>query len=122
MDLAVEAVGSAAALTLCLSVTRKGGSLMVYGVFGGGEVSLDVQPVQLFELQVTGTANLLHPGAIELVPDVMLDVESLISHRLSLEELPGASAGGEMERRQRTAEMGSSPLAASGATSRPSTG
>jgi threonine dehydrogenase-like Zn-dependent dehydrogenase len=99
-DLVVEAAGSAAALRQCLAAARKGGTVIVYGVFGGGEVSLDVQPIQLFELQVSGTANLLYPRAIQLIRDGAVAVETLVTHRLGLEELPGAFGSGAIQRRE----------------------
>jgi 2-desacetyl-2-hydroxyethyl bacteriochlorophyllide A dehydrogenase len=100
VDLAIEAAGSAVALRQCLAAARKGGSVLVYGVFGGGEVCLDVQPVQLFELQITGTANILYPRAIELIRDGAVAVETLVTHRLTLEELPAAFTDGALQRRE----------------------
>jgi 2-desacetyl-2-hydroxyethyl bacteriochlorophyllide A dehydrogenase len=100
VDLAIEAAGSQAALKQCLAAARKGGTVLVYGVFGGGEISLDVQPIQLFELQVTGTANLHYSRAIELIRDEAIEVEALVTHRLSLEELPAAFSGGQLAARQ----------------------
>jgi len=98
-DLTVEASGSAAALGQCLAAARKGGSVLIYGVFGGA-VNLEVQPIQLHELQVCGTANILYPPAIELIREGTVAVEPLITHRLRLEELPAAFSSGAVERRQ----------------------
>jgi L-iditol 2-dehydrogenase len=100
VDLAVEAAGSRDALRQCLAGARKGGSVLVYGVFGGGEISLDVQPIQLFELQVTGTANIDYDRAIQLVREGAVEVEQLVTHRLSLEDLPAAFSGGQIEARE----------------------
>jgi threonine dehydrogenase-like Zn-dependent dehydrogenase len=100
VDLAVEAAGSGEALKQCLAVARKGGRVLVYGVFGGGEISLDVQPIQLFELQVTGTANIDYARAIELMAGGAVTAEALVTHRFSLEELPGAFSSGQIERRE----------------------
>ena len=98
-DLTVEASGSAAALGQCLAAARKGGSVLIYGVFGS-PVNLEVQPIQLHELQVCGTANILYPPAIELIREGTVAVEPLITHRLRLEELPAAFSSGAIERRQ----------------------
>jgi L-iditol 2-dehydrogenase len=99
-DLVVEAAGSETALRQCLAAASKSGSVLVYGVFGGGEISLDVQPIQLFELQVTGTANIDYDRAIELIREGAVEVEALVTHRLSLEDLLAAFSDGQIEARE----------------------
>ena len=96
----MEAAGSGEALKQCLAAARRGGSVLVYGVFGGGEIALDVQPIQLFELQVTGTANIDYARAIELIGSGKVEVGQLVTHRFRLEELPAAFSSGQIERRE----------------------
>ncbi|MBN1835305.1 MAG: alcohol dehydrogenase catalytic domain-containing protein [Spirochaetales bacterium] len=98
-ELVVEASGSGVALGQCLAAARKGGSVIIYGVFGTA-VSLEVQPIQLHELQVFGTANILYPPAIRLIREAKVRIQPLITHRLRLEELPDAFAGGSIQERR----------------------
>ena len=99
VDLAIEASGSESALRQAVGCLKKGGALLVYGVFGGGPVALDVQAIQLFELTVYGSANNLYPAALDLVQTKSIDVGRLITHRLSLEELVVAFSRGLIEKR-----------------------
>jgi L-iditol 2-dehydrogenase len=98
-EVVVEAAGSDKALAQCFRSVRKGGYVFVYGVFGGGPVALDIQPIQYHELLVHGTANVLYPPAIEHIRTRAIRVETLVTHRLSLEELREAFSRGLIENR-----------------------
>lgn len=99
-DIVVEAAGSQEALNDCLKVTRKAGVLLVYGVFGAGAIPVEVQPVQLNELQVFGTATVYYPPAIRLIESGKVPVEALVSHRFDLHRLVDAFTSGLIEQRR----------------------
>lgn len=98
-DIVIEAAGSQKALNDCLKAAGKAGVLLVYGVFGAGAIPVDVQPVQMNELQVIGTATVYYPPAIKLIESGKVPVEGLISHRFSLEEAVHAFSSGLIEKR-----------------------
>ncbi|MFW6180215.1 MAG: zinc-dependent alcohol dehydrogenase [Spirochaetota bacterium] len=99
-DIVIEAAGSQKALQDCLQVTRKAGVLLVYGVFGAGAVSVEVQPVQLNELQVIGTATVYYPPAIGLIESEKVQVGDLVSHTFDLHGLVNAFTSGLIEQRR----------------------
>jgi L-iditol 2-dehydrogenase len=98
-EVVIEAAGSETALSQCFRSVKKGGYVFIYGVFGGGPVPLDVQPIQYHELVVHGTANVLYPPAIEHIRKRAIRVDNLVTHRLTLEELPEAFARGLIEKK-----------------------
>jgi threonine dehydrogenase-like Zn-dependent dehydrogenase len=99
-DIVIEAAGSQRALNDCLTVAKRAGVLLLYGVFGVGPVSVDVQPVQLHELTMFGTASADYPSAIRLIETGEVAVTELISHRFTLEELVDAFSSGMIEERR----------------------
>jgi threonine dehydrogenase-like Zn-dependent dehydrogenase len=99
-DIVIEAAGSQRALNDCLTVVKKAGVLLLYGVFGAGPVSVDVQPVQLRELTMFGTASADYPSAIRLIETGEVAVKDLISHRFTLEELVDAFSSGMIEEKR----------------------
>jgi len=99
VDIVIEAAGSERALNEGLKVLKKAGQLLVYGVFGGGPVSVDIQPIQIYEFTVIGSATVKYGPAIELIRSGMIEVKSLITHTFAIEELPGAFSSGLIEKR-----------------------
>jgi threonine dehydrogenase-like Zn-dependent dehydrogenase len=99
-DIVIEAAGSQKALNDCLKVTRKAGVLLLYGVLGAGQVSVDVQPLQLNELTMFGTATVYYPPAIRLIESGKVAVKELISHTFTLEGLVDAFSSGLIEERR----------------------
>jgi L-iditol 2-dehydrogenase len=99
VEVVIEAAGSEKALNECLRVLKKGGVFLLYGVFGGGPVSVDVQPIQIFEFTVLGSAMINYPPAIKLIETGMIQVKELVSHRFTLGELPEAFSSGLIEKR-----------------------
>lgn len=102
VDIVVEAAGSEKALNEGISVLKKGGVLVVYGVFGGGPVAVDIQPIQINELTLVGINGypFKYPLAIELIRDGRVDVKSLISHTFTLDELPEVFTSGFIAQRR----------------------
>jgi len=99
VDIVIEAAGSEKALNESLSVLKKGGVMLLYGVFGGGPVSVNVQPIQMSEFTVLGTATVDYPPAIKLIKTGKIKVQGLVSHRFTLEQLPEAFLSGLIEKR-----------------------
>jgi len=99
VDIVIEAAGSEKALNESLSVLKKGGVMLLYGVLGGGPISVDVQPIQMLEYTVLGSATVDYPPAIKLIKTGKVKVQGLVSHRFTLEQLPGAFSSGLIEKR-----------------------
>jgi L-iditol 2-dehydrogenase len=99
VDIVIEAAGSEKALNECIHVLKKGGVFLLYGVFGGGPVSIDIQPIQLFEFTVLGSAMVNYPPAIKLIQTGMVEVKELVSHTFTLDELTEAFSSGLIEKR-----------------------
>ena len=99
VDIVIEAAGSEKALNESLSVLKKGGVMLLYGVFGGGPVSVNVQPIQMSEFTVLGTATVDYPPAIKLIKTGKIKVQGLVSHRFTLKQLPEAFSSGLIEKR-----------------------
>ncbi len=86
----IEAAGSEKAINEGFGVLKKGGSFLLYGVHGGGPVSINIQPVQLYEFNVVGGCGVNYPAAINLIKNGSIKVQDLITHTFKLEELPKA--------------------------------
>ena len=93
VDLVVEAAGSAAALEEGLNVLRKGGCLLIYGLFGGA-VTVDVQLIQSGEHTVVGSCGLDYPGALRFIERNVVPMDLLVTHRFDLESLVSAFSSG----------------------------
>jgi 2-desacetyl-2-hydroxyethyl bacteriochlorophyllide A dehydrogenase len=99
VDIVVEAAGSETAMNESLSVLKKGGVMLLYGVIGGGPISVNVQPIQMLEYTVLGSATVNYPPAIKLIKTGKIKVQNLVSHRFTLDELPKAFSSGLIEKR-----------------------
>ena len=102
VDVVIESAGSEKALNDGMKVLRKGGLLMVYGVFGGGPIPVDIQPIQLNEFLVVGINGYpnKYPLTMKLIEEGIVDVKSLVSHKFSLEQLPDLFASGFIAERR----------------------
>jgi 2-desacetyl-2-hydroxyethyl bacteriochlorophyllide A dehydrogenase len=99
VDIVIEAAGSEEALNGSLGVLKKGGVMLLYGVHGGGPVSVNVQPIQMLEYTVLGSATVDYAPAIKLIKTGKIKVQSLVSHRFTLDQLPTAFSSGLIEKR-----------------------
>ncbi len=99
VDIVIEAAGSEKALNEGLRVLKKGGLFLVYGVFGGGPVSVDIQLIQMYEFTVFGSSSVNYSPAIKLIKRGAVKVKDLITHTFTLEELPEAFSSGVIEKR-----------------------
>ena len=100
VDIVVEAAGSDKALNEGLKVLKKAVVVLVYGVFGGGPVPVDVMPIKLFEFTVLGSCGLDYSSAIELIRSGAVPVRDLVSHTFTLEELVEVFSSGFIQERR----------------------
>lgn len=88
-DVAVECVGSTAPIATAIECLRKGGTLTLVGNITP-KVELPLQAIVTRELSVLGSCASKgeYPACLELLSRRALEVEPLISARISLEEGP----------------------------------
>ena len=99
-DIVIEASGTARAMMDSTKILKKAGTLLIYGVFGGGPVQVDVQAVQQFELTVLGSCGSDYHMAIKLIESGKIPVKELVSHTFNLEELVEAFSNGFIQERR----------------------
>lgn len=92
-DVVIEAVGSLPVLEQALKMVRPGGTLLVFGGHAEDTV-LGVRPFDIYHNEITiigsyaGSYN-TWPQAIALIGSSRVQTAPLITHLLSLEEIPG---------------------------------
>jgi 2-desacetyl-2-hydroxyethyl bacteriochlorophyllide A dehydrogenase len=90
VDVVLECVGSSAALVPAFDMVRPGGTIAVIGVHSEAAVSIPMQMMfnKGIDLRMGGIANI--PGrwdrVLELIEQGQLHPESIISHRMKLED------------------------------------
>jgi 2-desacetyl-2-hydroxyethyl bacteriochlorophyllide A dehydrogenase len=86
----VDAVGSQ--LPAAMSAARRGARIIVFGEDHQAQVTLREQDIQGKELRILGSFIGLHqfPKAVQMLESGALRLSGLITHRLSLEDLPAA--------------------------------
>lgn len=94
VDVAIEAVGSTATVKDALGIVKKGGLVEIFGVPPRHE-GMEVIPFDIYfkEIEVVGTyavTNDTFRRAINLLASKRIDVEPIITDRLSLDELEKA--------------------------------
>ena len=89
VDTAFEVVGKEATAELCLEIARRDADIFLLGVFEH-PAKLDLMKIVRKELHVHGswTCAFSFPAAISLVAEKKVDLQSLITHRPSLDEAP----------------------------------
>jgi L-iditol 2-dehydrogenase len=90
VDLAMECVGAAATMKQCITSVKKGGQVVVVGVFGE-EVPVPMGLVQDREIELLGTLMYVRADfeeARDLIAGGKVKTEPLITRRAALEELP----------------------------------
>ena len=82
-------------MELAVKSAAKGGQILLFGV-AAPETTISVSPFEIFSKELTIKGSFINPftheEAISLIAKKVVDVESLISHRFSIEKLPGAMA------------------------------
>jgi threonine dehydrogenase-like Zn-dependent dehydrogenase len=89
-DVVVDAVGSQ--LAIALDLVRKAGRIVLFGMDDRARTELAQVRITRDELRVIGSfvGQDVFPDAIRLLEQGRLDLEPLVTHRISLAELPGA--------------------------------
>lgn len=102
VDLVIEAAGSHEALNSGMEIIKKGGEILIYGVFGGGPVPVDIQPIQINELVIKGLngSPYKYSDTINLVSKGIIDVKSVISHTFKMEKIPDLFSTGFISNRK----------------------
>lgn len=94
-DVVIECVGRAESMELAIKSATKGGQVLLFGV-AAPETTISVLPFEIFSKELTIKGSFINPftqeEAISLIVKKVVDVQSLISHRFSVEELPEAMA------------------------------
>lgn len=88
----IDAVGSQ--VTTALSVARKGGRIIVFGEDHTAECTIRPAQLQGRELQLLGSfiGIQVFPKAVRMLESGAVTLDDLVTHRLSLEELPAGIA------------------------------
>jgi 2-desacetyl-2-hydroxyethyl bacteriochlorophyllide A dehydrogenase len=95
VDVVIECVGRPESMELAVTSAAKGGQVLLFGV-AAPETTISVSPFEIFSKELTIKGSFINPytheEAIALITKKVVDVQSLISHRFSIEELPVAMA------------------------------
>lgn len=93
VDVVIECAGTLATFGQALRLARRGGTIMIFGVVSKGQTT-SIEPYDIFsrELRIVGSYlnPLTHGRAIELVASGRIDLEPLITRRVTLDEVPAA--------------------------------
>jgi D-arabinitol dehydrogenase (NADP+) len=85
----VEATGAPSVLERCLSFVRKGGKLVVYGVYDAS-VKIAWSPFTIWENEITILASFCSmqhlPGVIEYIQAHRLKLDGIVSRTYRIEE------------------------------------
>ena len=87
VDIAVDAAGSL--LPEALSLVRKGGRVILFGVNQHAERQLNQYPITRYEVSILGSfiQRTAFPKVVRILESEVLPVEKLITHRLRLNEV-----------------------------------
>jgi L-iditol 2-dehydrogenase len=92
-DVVIECVGAAATVSQALTLPRRGGRVVLFGV-SPKEAEVPVRPYDVFINELTLVGSYINPfthaRALELLAAGRVRVEPLISHRLPLSRFPQA--------------------------------
>jgi L-iditol 2-dehydrogenase len=94
-DVVIECVGRQESMELAIQSAKKGGQVLLFGV-AAPETKISVSPCDIFSKELTIKGSFINPftheEAIKLIEKKVVDVQSLISHRFTMEDLPTAMA------------------------------
>ncbi|OCA87842.1 theronine dehydrogenase [Bacillus sp. FJAT-27225] len=94
-DVVIECVGKKESMEAAFRSAAKGGQVLLFGV-ASPETAISVFPYEIFSKELTIKGSFVNPytheEAIALIANRVIDVQSLISHQISLEELPSVMA------------------------------
>jgi threonine dehydrogenase-like Zn-dependent dehydrogenase len=89
-DVVVDAVGTQ--LPAALELVRPGGRIVLFGVDARARAEVAQEAITRHELTIVGSfvGQDVFPTAVRLLEQGRLDLEPLVTHRIGLEQLPGA--------------------------------
>ncbi len=89
VDLSIVACGVSQAVRDAISMTRRGGRIMIYGVFVKPVDMIDIEAIMMKELTIYGSAGAswAYDAAISLISSKRVKVKPMITHRFKLEDL-----------------------------------
>ena len=94
-DIVIDATGAIPVMNRTIEFVRKGGTVLLFGVPPSGR-NLEVEAFKIFQKGLTVLSSFTSVRnsfqAVDLLQSGQVRVESLISHRLPLEEMPHALA------------------------------
>ena len=94
VDLAIEAVGKDSTVNDCFTLTRKGGTVLAFGVPRRSVYELMFPELFQKELKLLGAVGpevqIDFPPAVELVANDKIDVSHIISHRVPVDDIQKA--------------------------------
>ena len=96
-DLTIEACGVGEAVRQAFAITRKQGSVLIYGVFDKPVDGLDFQDMHRRELTIYGASGApwSYPAAVDLIAGGRVRVREMVTHTFRLEEIERALAVAE---------------------------
>ncbi len=88
-DVVIEASGARPAIEATTAVARRGGTVVLVGLAGDGEIPIDTHEIIDNELDVHGSFRFrnTYPTAVELLADGTVDLEGIVDFELPLADL-----------------------------------
>lgn len=94
-DIVIECVGKKESMELACAAAGKGGQVLLFGV-SSPEATVSIKPFEIFAKELVIQGSFINPctheEAISLIGKGTVQVQSLISHRFDLDEVPEAMA------------------------------
>jgi L-iditol 2-dehydrogenase len=90
-DVVIEAAGTSATIRQSFSLIRRGGTILLLGITGHEREEVPLERATLDELNVLGTVRYGmgdFPRAIEMIHHQMVDLDSIITRRFGMIDLP----------------------------------
>ncbi len=95
-DVVIECAGTKETLKQSLEIIRSGGTVILFGVLAQNE-KIEISPFDIFvrQLRIQGafTGSKVHGKAAKMVAEGTLNFEPLITHLISLDEVPKMLSG-----------------------------
>ena len=90
-DIVIECVGRKESMTQAVSMAKKGGSVLLFGV-SAPDTKIEVKPFDIFSKELTIKGSFINPHthdqAISLVQQGKVQIKPLLSHQFAMDELP----------------------------------
>jgi 2-desacetyl-2-hydroxyethyl bacteriochlorophyllide A dehydrogenase len=92
-DVVIDCVGGAITAQQAMDLTSEGARVLLFGVAAPDE-TIQIKPYELFSREISVTGSFINPfthsSALALLASGRVRVSEIISHRLSLDEIPKA--------------------------------